>query len=290
VHDFPAPNNGPYTTPPSQMRGGSGMQARLAPPDTPTQDAAVPRAITLPSPVGRVRSRPGHRLRELRAPLLIACTYYPAARLGMLFQFPHTEVAPVWPASGLAVASLLVLGRRHWPALAVGSLHVPPRKTDRLEVTAEEEKALSALARREFRKRGVPAALVAKTEGTDLISIDLNHDGQRDLIGSFEAADKEHEYRDHQQVLDEHRLFLIAMGDGAGGYRIDYVWYFDLKAGTNEGSTETMRPIDTLDLDEDGTDEIIASTSYYESNDYQILKRGHNGKWTIVYRGGGSGC
>ena len=179
---------------------------------------------------------------------------------------------------------------QYWPALAVGSLHVPPRKTDRLEVTAEEEKALSALARREFRKRGVPAALVAKTEGTDLISIDLNHDGQRDLIGSFEAADKEHEYRDHQQVLDEHRLFLIAMGDGAGGYRIDYVWYFDFKAGTNEGSTETMRPIDTLDLDEDGTDEIIASTSYYESNDYQILKRGRNGKWTIVYRGGGSGC
>ena len=97
------------------------MQARLAPPDTPTQDAAVPRAITLPSPVGRVRSRPGHRLRELRAPLLIACTYYPAARLGMLFQFPHTEVAPVWPASGLAVASLLVLGRRHWPALAIAA-------------------------------------------------------------------------------------------------------------------------------------------------------------------------
>ncbi|TMD96915.1 MAG: hypothetical protein E6I76_06965 [Chloroflexi bacterium] len=121
MHDFPAPNNGPYTTPPSQMRGGSGMQARLAPPDTPTQDAAVPRAITLPSPVGRVRSRPGHRLRELRAPLLIACTYYPAARLGMLFQFPHTEVAPVWPASGLAVASLLVLGRRHWPALAIAA-------------------------------------------------------------------------------------------------------------------------------------------------------------------------
>src|SRR5437660_4460694 len=54
--------------------------------------------------------------------------------------------------------------RASWPALAVGSLHVPPRKADRLEATAEEEKALSALARREFRKRGVPAALIAKME------------------------------------------------------------------------------------------------------------------------------
>ena len=82
---------------------------------------AVPRAMSLPSPVDRVRSRPRRRLRELWAPLVVACAYFPAARLGMLFQFPHTEVAPVWPASGLAVASLLVLGRRQWPALAAAA-------------------------------------------------------------------------------------------------------------------------------------------------------------------------
>jgi len=41
--------------------------------------------------------------------------------------------------------------------------------------------------------------------------------------------------------------------------------------------TEKMQLMDTLDLDEDGTDEVITSTSYYESNDYQILKRGRNG-------------
>jgi signal transduction histidine kinase len=54
-------------------------------------------------------------------PLLIAGAYYPAARLGLLLQFQHTDVTPVWPASGLAVASLLIFGRRHWPALAVAA-------------------------------------------------------------------------------------------------------------------------------------------------------------------------
>ena len=83
--------------------------------------AKMPRAMSLPSPVDRVRSRPRRRLRELWAPVAIVCTYFPAAHLGMLFEFPHTEVAPVWPASGLAVASLLVLGRRQWPALAAAA-------------------------------------------------------------------------------------------------------------------------------------------------------------------------
>jgi len=40
----------------------------------------------------------------------------------------------------------------------------------------------------------------------------------------------------------------------------------------------------------DGVDEVITSTIGYEGNEYQILKRSRNGKWTIVYRGGGSGC
>jgi signal transduction histidine kinase len=97
------------------------MHPRLAPPEAVHQHARVPRAMTLPSPVARARSRPRHRLREVRVPLLLACTYYPMARIGELFEIRHTDVTAVWPASGLAVASLLVLGRRHWPALAVAA-------------------------------------------------------------------------------------------------------------------------------------------------------------------------
>jgi hypothetical protein len=58
----------------------------------------------------------------------------------------------------------------------------------------------------------------------------------------------------------------------------------------SENQTENMQLVDTLDLDEDGVDEVITSTTMYEGNQYQILKRGRNGKWTMVYYGGGSGC
>jgi len=172
-----------------------------------------------------------------------------------------------------------------YSGIAVGSLHVPLRKLVRHEATAEEKKALLALARDAFRQKGVPLALLEKMEKSDAISTDLNQDGKRDLIGSFEAVgDKTKEYHDY------HHLFLIAMADDAGGYRTEYVWYSRLAPGTNEAREETMNVFDTIDLDEDGTDEVIARTEYYESHDYVILKRSPSGKWTIVYRGGGSGC
>jgi hypothetical protein len=171
-----------------------------------------------------------------------------------------------------------------WSALAVGSLHVAPRKAYRLEPSAAEENAMSRLSRSELSKRGVPSAVLAKLEETDFLSPDLNRDGRRDLIGSFEAKDES------RATPDYYRIFLIAMADDAGGYRAEYVSYFRLTAEQNENGTQAVTVVDTLDLNEDGTDEVITSTQGYESNQYQILKRGRDGKWTIVYRGGGSGC
>jgi hypothetical protein len=173
--------------------------------------------------------------------------------------------------------------KRDWNrlrVLAVGSLHVAPRKPVRRYLTAPEEKAIWRLAEHELRARGVPASLFADMEGGNFISADLDHDGRRDLIGSFEARDA--------KTSATYELFLIALGDDTGGYRTEYVWYYPPTA--NENRAESVTLVDTIDLDEDGTDEVIASKSFYESNEYEILKRGPNGKWTIVYRGGGSGC
>ena len=47
---------------------------------------------------------------------------------------------------------------------------------------------------------------------------------------------------------------------------------------------------DQADLDGDGVDEVITRIQGYEDYRYRILKRGADGKWTIVYTGGGSGC
>ena len=47
--------------------------------------------------------------------------YYRAARVGLLLAFGHSNVSPVWPPSGIALATLLILGRRYWPVLAAAA-------------------------------------------------------------------------------------------------------------------------------------------------------------------------
>ena len=170
--------------------------------------------------------------------------------------------------------------RNRLALLAIGSMHVPPRKAFDRDVTPAEENALWSLGDRELRARGVAAPLLKEMEGHTFLATDLNGDARRDLIGSFAAQ--------NPKTHNTHHLFLIALGNDGGGYHSEYVWYY--RESKSENSVQTMRLVDSVDLDEDGTDEVVVSKSFYESHEYEILKRGRNGKWTIVYRGGGSGC
>lgn len=52
---------------------------------------------------------------------LIAAAYYGAAKLGMSLAVAHGVITPVWAPSGIALAALLVLGVRFWPAVAIGA-------------------------------------------------------------------------------------------------------------------------------------------------------------------------
>jgi len=53
--------------------------------------------------------------------LLLAVLYFAAARLGLLLATVQQSASPVWPASGIAVATLVLFGRRFWPAIALGA-------------------------------------------------------------------------------------------------------------------------------------------------------------------------
>ena len=50
--------------------------------------------------------------------------YVAAGRLGLQFAVVHVSASAVWPATGVALASLLVLGARVWPAIFVGAFVV----------------------------------------------------------------------------------------------------------------------------------------------------------------------
>ena len=51
----------------------------------------------------------------------LALTYFAAAKLGLSMAFLAEQVSPVWPATGLALAALLLLGYRAWPGIALGA-------------------------------------------------------------------------------------------------------------------------------------------------------------------------
>lgn len=56
--------------------------------------------------------------------LVIAAAYFGSGQLGLLRQVAvqSSVVTPLWPPSGIALASLLYLGARIWPGVALGSL------------------------------------------------------------------------------------------------------------------------------------------------------------------------
>jgi signal transduction histidine kinase/CheY-like chemotaxis protein len=51
----------------------------------------------------------------------LAAAYFGTAKLGLSMAFLAEQVSPVWPATGLALASALLLGYRVWPAIALGA-------------------------------------------------------------------------------------------------------------------------------------------------------------------------
>ena len=56
--------------------------------------------------------------------ILLALVYFAAAKLGLSLAALHSNVTPIWPPTGIAIASLLIFGSRVWPGIFVGALAV----------------------------------------------------------------------------------------------------------------------------------------------------------------------
>src|SRR6185295_16596549 len=64
-----------------------------------------------------------------RFPLLLAIAvltlaYFCAGKLSLHLAFLHASASPVWPATGIAIAALLVFGYRLWPGIFIGAFLV----------------------------------------------------------------------------------------------------------------------------------------------------------------------
>jgi PAS domain S-box-containing protein len=66
-----------------------------------------------------VRTRPGSYVLQVA---LVSAVYFGGAKLGLNLAVGHGVITPVWPPTGIAIAALVLLGPRVWPAVAIGAL------------------------------------------------------------------------------------------------------------------------------------------------------------------------
>ena len=161
-------------------------------------------------------------------------------------------------------------------ALAVSSDKIGRGESSRRAPTEEERAAVLEVARAVYRQRGVGAALVGKMNTINLTATDIDRDGKFELIGSFQIEGANYLM---------HNLFIIFEPTAAGKYRAAWNWFHK----GAEGDYEDRKLVDAVDIDGDGTAEVIAAGHYYEANDYVIYKR-QAGVWRPIYKGGGGGC
>src|SRR6476660_5097574 len=55
---------------------------------------------------------------------LLTLVYFIAGKFGLMLASLHPSASPVWPPAGIALAALIVLGYRAWPAIFVGAFLV----------------------------------------------------------------------------------------------------------------------------------------------------------------------
>jgi signal transduction histidine kinase/CheY-like chemotaxis protein len=67
---------------------------------------------------------PSKRFSTLLAIAALTALYFIAGKLGLHLAFLHRSASPVWPPAGIALAALLLLGYRMWPAIFIAAFLV----------------------------------------------------------------------------------------------------------------------------------------------------------------------
>jgi hypothetical protein len=147
------------------------------------------------------------------------------------------------------------------------------------------------LAKQAYKEKGASTALLSTIEVVNLTAMDLDADGNAELIGTFVL-------KKTKRGAERHVVFLIAEMQGQG-YRTALYNYerFTTKDIMSGGSLNsigaegiyTERLVDQLDMDADGTGEVISITNGFEGVTYKMYKK-QAGKWKSVYEFGSYRC
>ncbi len=67
--------------------------------------------------------------------IVLAFVYHFAAELGLLMAHVQPNTSPVWPPTGIAIAALLLFGRKYWPGIAIGVMLATVLKDNPINVS-----------------------------------------------------------------------------------------------------------------------------------------------------------
>src|SRR5215813_11131269 len=78
-------------------------------------------ASPVTSPFPQHQSKTALSFRFFLEAIGVLVVYFAAARLGLSLASINANVSPIWPPTGLAIAAVVLLGYRIWPAILVGA-------------------------------------------------------------------------------------------------------------------------------------------------------------------------
>lgn len=180
---------------------------------------------------------------------------------------------------------------RNVMALATNSESVGRAQISRRAPTPSERAEGIRVAKKSFEAKGTPTAILPTIGVVNLTATDLDGDGKAELIGTFVV-------KQTKGVASRHVLFLIAEQQGqsyqAALSNVERFTTKDIMSGGSLNSIGaegiyTERLVDQLDLDADGTGEVISITNGFEGVTYKIYSR-HAGTWLSVYEFGSYRC
>lgn len=147
----------------------------------------------------------------------------------------------------------------------------------RRPVSAQERAEFLILVKKVFGQQKVENISETSIRVDNLRSTKLKDAGPVVLIGSASLKRK----------TGIHQVFLVAARKASAYEEAISSHHFARDEDDASASVENL--VEQLDLDGDGTDEIVTINTYYEGWDYTIYKE-QKGKWEKVYQGGGGGC
>jgi hypothetical protein len=143
--------------------------------------------------------------------------------------------------------------------------------------TAAEKAEIEKLVRAEYTKQKVPAAALKVLHYHNLTAVDVDNDGNAELVGSYYAS---------SNATTRDLLFFIAEKDQTGKYVFGHKNY--KKYAQKEVMSGDIKDLDTglynemlldvFDYKGDGSAGIFTLLSVFESNNFFVYRR-ENGKW-----------